>query len=171
MELDEQKIDDAVLALLFLSLHDDQRAWKSMDWDAMDRLYQHEFIHDPASKAKSVVLTDSGVAHARRLCEQLFAKPKRQTVRVRYGGAVADAEVADGMAGVLHRDIDGKYFFRVTAAATEFVDYDLRHDDLAVVIAPDAMATLYRSVHAQVLDHSPAVLGLTHEGAIPDVGA
>lgn len=119
MELDEQKIDDAVLALLFLSLHDDQRAWKSMDWDAMDRLYQHEFIHDPASKAKSVVLTDSGVAHARRLCEQLFAKPKRQTVRVRYGGAVADAEVADGMAGVLHRDIDGKYFFRVTAAAPE----------------------------------------------------
>ncbi len=39
MEIDEEKIDEAVLALLCLTLHDDGRAWKSFDWDAMNRLH------------------------------------------------------------------------------------------------------------------------------------
>lgn len=34
MEIDEEKIDEAVLALLYLTLHDGGRAWKSVDWDA-----------------------------------------------------------------------------------------------------------------------------------------
>ena len=40
MELDQDKIDDVVLALLYLGLHDGARAWKSFDWDAMDRLHE-----------------------------------------------------------------------------------------------------------------------------------
>jgi hypothetical protein len=39
MEIDEEKVDDAVLALLWLTLHDRSRAWKSFDWDTMDRLH------------------------------------------------------------------------------------------------------------------------------------
>jgi len=31
MELDQDKIDDVVLALLYLGLHDGARAWKSFD--------------------------------------------------------------------------------------------------------------------------------------------
>jgi hypothetical protein len=38
MEIDTEKIDEAVLALLYLTLHEDFRAWKSFDWDAMNRL-------------------------------------------------------------------------------------------------------------------------------------
>ena len=56
MELDTDKIDEAILALLYLGLHDGARAWKGFDWDAMDRLHQQGFITDPRSKAKSVVL-------------------------------------------------------------------------------------------------------------------
>jgi len=41
MELDTQKIDDTILALLYLGLHDGARAWKGFDWDAMDRLHEH----------------------------------------------------------------------------------------------------------------------------------
>lgn len=37
MDIDEDKIDDAVLALLWLTLHDGRRAWKSFDWNATDR--------------------------------------------------------------------------------------------------------------------------------------
>lgn len=37
MDIDENRIDDAVLALLLLGLHDGQRAWKSFDWDSLDR--------------------------------------------------------------------------------------------------------------------------------------
>ncbi|WP_445009346.1 DUF6429 family protein, partial [Skermanella aerolata] len=35
MDIDTDRIDDAVLALLWLGLHDSARAWKSFDWDAM----------------------------------------------------------------------------------------------------------------------------------------
>jgi uncharacterized protein DUF6429 len=74
MAIDTDKIDEAVLALLYLTLHDGVRAWKSFDWDAMDRLYQRDLIENPASKAKSVVLTDEGLREAERLFTKLFAK-------------------------------------------------------------------------------------------------
>jgi len=32
MEIDTDRIDDAVLALLLLGLHDGDRAWKGFDW-------------------------------------------------------------------------------------------------------------------------------------------
>jgi len=32
----KHKIDEAVLALLYLTLHDGDRAWKGHDWDALD---------------------------------------------------------------------------------------------------------------------------------------
>ena len=35
MTLDEDRIDDAVLALLYLTLHDGDRAWKGFDWDTL----------------------------------------------------------------------------------------------------------------------------------------
>jgi len=40
MDIDVDKIDEAVLALLYLTLHHGARAWKGHDWDALDRLYQ-----------------------------------------------------------------------------------------------------------------------------------
>lgn len=55
---DEDKIDDAVLALLHLNAFREQwgvRAWKSLDWDALDRLHQKGLISDPRSKANHVV--------------------------------------------------------------------------------------------------------------------
>jgi hypothetical protein len=74
MELDTNKIDDAVLALLSLGLHDDARAWKGFDWDAMDRLYEAGYITDPRGTAKSVVFTEDGLERAKRLLEKLFCK-------------------------------------------------------------------------------------------------
>lgn len=57
MEIDRDKIDDAVLALLWLTLHDERRAWKGIDWDALERLHARGLIADPVRKAKSVILT------------------------------------------------------------------------------------------------------------------
>ena len=74
MELDERKIEDAVLALLYLNLNKDHRAWKSFDWDAMNGLYERGLILNPGSKAKSVVLTEEGEAEAARLAMKLFGK-------------------------------------------------------------------------------------------------
>jgi hypothetical protein len=74
MELDTTKIDDAVLALLLLGIHDGARAWKGFDWDSMDRLHEAGYITEPRGKAKSVVFTEEGLERAERLLEELFGK-------------------------------------------------------------------------------------------------
>ncbi len=75
MEIDEDKIDRAVLALLWLTLHDGDRAWKGHDWDAMDRLFKKRFIDNPVGKTKSVVLTEEGLRKSERLFNEMFGKP------------------------------------------------------------------------------------------------
>ena len=72
MDLDTNKIDDAVLALLLLGLHDEDRAWKEFDWDAMNRLHEKGFISDPVGKAKSVIFTEEGERRAGELFRKLF---------------------------------------------------------------------------------------------------
>lgn len=74
MELDTNKIDDAVLALLLLGRHEENRAWKGFDWDALHRLHEQGFISDPRGKAKSVVFTEEGLARAEKLLNQLFGR-------------------------------------------------------------------------------------------------
>jgi hypothetical protein len=78
MEHDNDKIDDAVLALLSLTMFKDgpwaTRAWKSHDWATMDRLHAKGFIDDPKGKAKSVVMTAEGIERSRELFDRLFAR-------------------------------------------------------------------------------------------------
>ena len=70
MDYNQDKVDEMVLALLFLTLHDAGRAWKGHDWEALGRLHQKGLILDPVGKAKSVVLTEQGL----KLSEELFRK-------------------------------------------------------------------------------------------------
>lgn len=78
MEYDYDRIDDTVLALLTLTVHDESefgcRAWKNIDWSVMDRLHERDLIHDPRNKAKSVCLTPAGMKRAKQLFDKLFAK-------------------------------------------------------------------------------------------------
>jgi hypothetical protein len=82
MEYDKDKVDDAVLALLYLTMWDDRpgrRAWKAYDWNTMDRLHQKGYISDPKNKAKSVAVTDEGWVRAEKLFRQFFGP--QQTAR------------------------------------------------------------------------------------------
>ncbi|MEO8009006.1 MAG: DUF6429 family protein [Betaproteobacteria bacterium] len=72
MNIDTAKIDQTVLALLYLTIHEGNRAWKSHDWDAMNRLHEKGLISDPVSKAKSVALTQNGLRESERLFEKFF---------------------------------------------------------------------------------------------------
>jgi len=67
---------DLALALMYLTLHDGTRAWKGFDWAVLDHLHAHGLIEDPRGKAKSVVLTDEGVARAQRAFQTLLADPQ-----------------------------------------------------------------------------------------------
>jgi hypothetical protein len=74
MTFDTDRIDDAVLALLYLGLHDQYRAWKGFDWDALDRLHEKGMIDNPMNKNKSVVFTDEGLHRSKELFEAMFTK-------------------------------------------------------------------------------------------------
>lgn len=74
MEMDEDRIDEAVLALLWLNLQATGWAWKGFDWAAMDRLHQRGLISEPARKAKSVYFTEEGLAEGERLFKKLFSR-------------------------------------------------------------------------------------------------
>ncbi len=74
MDYDENELDDTVLALLYLTLHDEMRSWKGFDLTVMDRLHEKGFIRDPRGKTKSVVFTEEGLARSKALFEAKFGK-------------------------------------------------------------------------------------------------
>jgi hypothetical protein len=80
MNLDNHKIDEAVLALLLLGLHDEVRAWKGFDWDAMDRLHERGLISNPRSTAKSIVFTEEGLRKAEHALARLFTTDPQPSV-------------------------------------------------------------------------------------------
>ncbi|GAW37178.1 hypothetical protein RA2_04254 [Roseovarius sp. A-2] len=74
MTLDTDKIDDAALAILSLTLHDGDRVWKGVDWNITDRLFEKGLIYDPKNKTKSLSLTPEGIEHARAILAREFCK-------------------------------------------------------------------------------------------------
>ena len=71
-DFDRDKVDEIVLSLMQLTLHDYYRAWKEFDWDALDRLYEKGWIENPRNKAKSVALTEEGLARSADLFQRYF---------------------------------------------------------------------------------------------------
>ena len=79
MKIDTDKIDEMVLALLYLTSFEyagGVRSWKGHDWDAFDRLHEKGFIGNPRTKAKSVALSDEGAERSKQLFKKYFAKPE-----------------------------------------------------------------------------------------------
>ena len=80
MKVDEAKVDEMTLALMFLTTFGDppnseyRRSWKGYDWDTMNRLHEAGYISDPVGKAKSVVLTKEGAERSRQLFEKYFTR-------------------------------------------------------------------------------------------------
>jgi len=70
------RIDEAVLALLYLGIVERSpwgaRTWKSFDWNAMERLHDKDLISNPVTRAKSVVLTETGLRRAEAAYRRLF---------------------------------------------------------------------------------------------------
>lgn len=73
-DLDNDKFDEAALAILSLTLHDGNRVWKGLDWSITDRLHTKGLIYDPVGKAKSLALTEAGLARAEASLTALFKK-------------------------------------------------------------------------------------------------
>ncbi len=75
MEYDKEKVDDLTLALLYLVMVKEKHgtfAWKSFDWETMNRLHEKGYIGNPIGKQKSVGVTDEGKKKAEELFEKHF---------------------------------------------------------------------------------------------------
>jgi hypothetical protein len=74
MEIDTNRIDEAVLALLYLTLHDQWRAWNGHDWDVLNRLHEKGMIENPRNGNKSIEFTEVGLKESERLFAALFTR-------------------------------------------------------------------------------------------------
>lgn len=63
MDIDQEKVEQTVLALLYLTSFKDKfglRTWKGYDWQVKNFLHEKGYISNPATKAKSVAFTEEG---------------------------------------------------------------------------------------------------------------
>jgi len=75
MEYDKDKVDEMVLALLYLTSTHDQhgtRAWKGLDLETLKRLYEKGYINYPQVKTPTLDLTETGEALSRELFVKTF---------------------------------------------------------------------------------------------------
>ena len=88
MEIDKDRIDDAVLALLHLALHDEIRSRNGFDVDALGRLHAKGMIEDFAGSPESVVFTTDGLTRSKALFESMFGKrsTEQSVAKVRVEG-------------------------------------------------------------------------------------
>lgn len=76
MDIDGEKLEQAVLALLYSNSWDEgtgRRAWKSFPWSVMDAPHDQGYISEPATKNKWVWLSGEGTKLSEEFFEKLFA--------------------------------------------------------------------------------------------------
>lgn len=76
MDIDGERLEHTVLALLYLNSFKEglgRRAWKGFPWTVMDALHEKGYISNPATKNKSVWLSEEGAKLSEELFEKLFA--------------------------------------------------------------------------------------------------
>jgi hypothetical protein len=69
---DEDKLEEAVLALLGALEFENGRVWKRLDFAIMDALHEKGLISNPRGHAESVYLTEEGMRRAKALAERMF---------------------------------------------------------------------------------------------------
>ena len=90
MDYDENKVDEVVLALMNLTLHDEIRAWKGFDFRVLDRLYEKGFIRDPKNRARSVVLTGKDWPGQKSCSKSTLASDRAEPVEARSKAVIMD---------------------------------------------------------------------------------
>ena len=68
MTLTIEKVDEIVLALMYLTLHDSYRAWKGFDWETLDRLYEKGLNSDSRKVRRSRCCSPRKVLQNQRAC-------------------------------------------------------------------------------------------------------
>ena len=75
MDYDKDRVDEAVLALLFLTsstVGTVTRAWKGLSVEVLARLCAKGYIRDPGAKSPTIQLSEEGAKRSRELFFQWF---------------------------------------------------------------------------------------------------
>jgi hypothetical protein len=78
-ELDQDRIVECALAILGLSLHEDDRVWKNIDWGLLDEMHTRGWITDPVNKNKSVYLTEAGLRNLESFQQKYFVPSLKES--------------------------------------------------------------------------------------------
>ena len=121
MELDDSRIDEAVLALLACFSMEGGRTWKGFDFGVMNRLHQQGFIDNPVGRTKSVYLTAAGLLHGSQLAEQAEGRISAGSVETNFYRLPATTsaggmEVVFGVDGALPDDVVRHYQAAIQAS-------------------------------------------------------
>jgi len=77
MDFDQDKVDEVMLALLYLTSSTDKygtRTWKGLDTATLNRLHKKGYISDPQSKSPTMLLSEEGARLSKELFFQYFGK-------------------------------------------------------------------------------------------------
>ncbi len=74
MTYSDQKVEDAVLALLGYFATKDGQTWKRYEFSVMEALHEKGLISDPRGRQESVFLTPAGLEISKNLAKQLFSE-------------------------------------------------------------------------------------------------
>ena len=72
--LDQEKLAEAALGILSLTLDENGNVWKMLNWDLMNLLFNKGWLRDPIRKTKSVQLTPEGKAAAAEFLVKHFER-------------------------------------------------------------------------------------------------
>jgi hypothetical protein len=75
LSYDNDKVEDMVLALLYLTSSRDQfatRAWKGIPTQILEKLFRKGYISDPNDKSPSLILSEEAAARSKELFFKYF---------------------------------------------------------------------------------------------------
>jgi len=109
-------LDDLVLALLWFNSSETEfgshSAWKSLPWDALDRLHARGMISEPRRKSYSVALDDKAWERGKAVFEQWFGAPAPAAASAGTGKRANKTRTDGKPAATVHQ-------FKITLAYTQ----------------------------------------------------
>jgi hypothetical protein len=72
--MDKAKFDEIVLAMLWYNRRASGWSWKGFDWESTDRIFRAGMISNPASKRKSIDLSEDGERQGEAAFARHFGK-------------------------------------------------------------------------------------------------
>jgi hypothetical protein len=106
-EFNTDLLDDLVLALLWFNGSETEfgahSAWKSLPWDALDRLHARGLISEPRRKTHSVALDDAAWTRGQALFEQWFGAPAQAPASSKAGKPAKAVKAASKSTATVHQ--------------------------------------------------------------------